>query len=245
MLAEYLTPAVYVTAASALFILGYLIINQVMLRLVMMAGNVSYIAYYATAADTPLWGAIYGTILMIVANIIGLSALYFRNASFSVPGKHADIYEFFAPVRPGDFRALMRLGTRTTTTEEVVLSREGEPIDHLYYVLRGTARVIKGQVAFGMPGPTFTGEVAYLLHRTSVATTIVPAGTELIMWNTEDLRQATRRKPRIKLALDAVISRDLAMKVSYAVAPPDLAAIDVEPMQKGPVHAPAPLHQKR
>lgn len=243
MLADVLTPTFYIIAASTLFIVGYLIINQVFLRLVMMLGNIAYIGYYATAADTPLWGAIYGSILMVVANIIGLTALYMRNAAFSIPGKHADIYDLFAPARPGDFRALMRLGNRRILTEETILSREGLPIDHLYYIIKGTARVIKGKAAFPMPGPVFTGEVAYLLNRDSVATTIVPAGSEIIAWNTENLRRKMKRKPRIKLALDAIISRDLAIKVSYAVAPPSNA---VEPVtQKGPVHAPAPMHQKR
>lgn len=242
MIETVLTPTFYIVAASTLFIIGYLIINQVILRLVMMAGNISYIAYYATAADTPLWGAIYGTILMIAANIIGLTALYMRNASFSVPGKHADIFELFAPVRPGDFRALMRLGHRRILTEETILSREGLPIDHLYYIIKGTAHVVKGKSAFPMPAPVFTGEVAYLLGRDSVATTIVPAGAEIISWSTEDLRLATKRKPRIKLALDAIISRDLATKVSFAVAPPSDAVKPVT--QKGPVNTPALLHQK-
>ncbi len=241
MLTDLLTPAVYVTLASALFTVGYLIINQVYLRLVMMAGSFCYIAYYATAADTPLWGAIYGSILMILTNIIGLCALYLRNANISVPGRHADIYPLFSPVRPGDFRALMRLGTRETLSEETILSREGEPIDKLYFIVAGKAQIIKRGTAFPMNGPVFTGEVAYLLGGPSVATTIVPAGAQIIWWDTTILRNAETKRPRIKLALDAVISRDLATKVSFAVAPPDRAFI---PMEKGPVHAPALVHQK-
>lgn len=241
MLADFLTPTFYIFAASALFIIGYLIIHQVTLRLVMMLGNFSYIGYYATAADTPLWGAIYGTILMIIANVIGLTALYVRNASFSVPGKHADVYPLFAPVRPGDFRSLMRLGTRSVLTEERIITREGQPLSKLYFIVSGEVQVVKREHAFPMRGPFFTGEVAYLLGGNSVATTIAPAGTELITWNTEDLRRASARKPRIKLALDAVISKDLATKVSFAVAPSTAVPV---PMKKGPVQAPTPVHQK-
>lgn len=239
---EIFTPAFYITAASSLFIVGYLIINQVILRLVMMVGNFSYIAYYATAADTPLWGAIYGTVVMICANIVGLCALHLRNASFSIPGQHSDIYDLFTPARPGDFRALMRLGERRIVTRETVLTQENMPIDELFFIVKGAARVVKGGMAFSVPGPTFTGEVAYLLDRNSVATTIVPAGTEIITWKTETLRRVTKRKPRIKLALDAIISRDLAMKVSHAVPPPSQTY--TIPNEKGPVHAPAPLHRK-
>jgi hypothetical protein len=38
-------------------------------------------------------------------------------------------------------------------------------------------------------------------------------------WNVNDLAKAAARKPQIKLALDAVISQDLARKVALAVAP--------------------------
>lgn len=240
MLADIFPPAVWVTLAGALFTLGYLVINQVLLRLVLMVGSFCYIGYYATAADTPLWGAIYGSILMICTNLLGLCALYLRNASISVPNANSDIYHLFAPVRPGDFRALMRLGERQILTKERILTREGEALEKLYYIVSGTSQVVKGNSAFPVPGPVFVGEVAYLLQSTSSATTIVPAGAEIIVWDVPKLRKAMKRRPRIELALDAVISKDLATKVYYSVAPQSLSS---PAMQKEPANSPAPLKE--
>ncbi len=222
----------WIFLASAAFIIGYLIINQVALRLVMMAGSAFYIVYYAVASDTPLWGAIYGSILMIVANLIGLSALYLRNTHISVPKSCEDIYPLFYPAQPGDFRALMRIGQRRVLQDEQIITREGQPLNKLYFIVRGTAQVIKRRSAFQVPGPVFAGEVAYLLETTSSATMILPAGAEVIEWDVQTLRKAVRRKPRIKLALDAVISRDLANKVSLSVAPEEFGAVR---MQAAPV----------
>jgi hypothetical protein len=53
----------------------------------------------------------------------------------------------------------------------------------------------------------------------SAATTILPAGTEIVIWSRAVLARNTRTAPRLKLAFDALISRDLAVKVSHAVSP--------------------------
>lgn len=216
---DFLTPAFWVAAAGGLFTLGYLIINQVMLRVVMLLGSVCYIVYYATAADEPLWWAIYGSLLMILANLIGLFALLWRNALWALPSAHKDIFTLFGPMRPGDFRTLMTLGHRLKVTEPMQPTREGEPLDRLYFLASGKVRVTKMGSVFHMEGPLFMGEVAYLLNRNSTATSDVLAGAELVYWDRKVLDTAIAKSPRIKLALDAMISQDLATKVSFAVAP--------------------------
>ena len=219
MILDLVSPSVWIALAGALFTLGYLIINQVTLRIVMLLGSLCYIAYYATAAEDPLWGAIYGSILMIVANLIGLFALLWRNAMWSLPKAHKDIFPLFAPMRPGDFRTLMRLGQRYTADQSGEVTREGAKLDKLYFLISGKVKVEKMGSSFHMEGPLFMGEVAYLLQSGSAATTYVLEGSEIVSWERADLEKAINRRPRIKLALDAMISNDLARKVSYAVAP--------------------------
>ena len=213
------TPDVLILIAGGLFTLGYLIINQVVLRLMIMAGSVAYIAYYATAADEPLWGAIYSSLIMMGANALGLIALYVRNARWTVPRPHRDIYDLFAPLPPGDFRRLMRLATRYKTTQPQVVTTLGEPTDTVYFVINGTFEAEKFNLRFQMTGPTFVGEVAYLMGKVSAATTHFPKDLEVIAWDRAMLNRAARKDPSLKLALEAVMSRDLAHKVALAVAP--------------------------
>lgn len=216
---EVLTPTVLVTAAGGLFTLGYLIINQMVMRIVLLMGSLAYIAYYATAADEPLWGAIYTSFIMIGANLLGMAGLALRNAKFTVPHGFDDIYPDFAPLLPGDFRALMRLARRRTMDQQTTLSREGAVLDRLYYVVSGVPVVTKMGATFPLAERIFVGEVAYLTGKGSAATTQVPAGAEVLEWDLAQLRHVAERRPRVKLALDAVISRDLARKVALAVAP--------------------------
>ena len=216
---DILTPTVLVTLAGGLYALGLLIINQMLLRLMILAGSIAYLGYYWTASDTPLWGAIYTTAILMAANMIGMASLLLRNASFAVPRGFTDIYPNFAPLLPGDFRTLMHLGKRITLDKDTVLSREGTPQDKIYFIINGIPTVTKMGTSFPMAERIFVGEVAYLTGKGSAATTSVKAGTEVMVWDLKKLRKAEKQKPRIKLALDAVISQDLARKVALAVAP--------------------------
>jgi len=214
-----LDPATLITLAGTIQVFGYLLINQTYLRLTMLCSTSVYIAYYFHAAETPLWGAITVSSLTLVTILIGLAALYLRNARFSVPEQHQDIYHLFDELQPGDFRKVMRLANRETVGEQRTVTTEGESPDQLIFVTKGTFLVEKGTMHFDVPGPTFIGEVAYLRNGESAATTILPPGVEIVTWSRETLRRQMRTSPRLKLALDALISRDLATKVSLAVSP--------------------------
>ncbi|MEO1639227.1 MAG: cyclic nucleotide-binding domain-containing protein [Pseudomonadota bacterium] len=236
MLPQFLSPSVLIILAGCVQIFGYLLINQTYLRLTMLCSTSLYILYYMTVAETPLWDAVTLSSLTMVAILLGLAALYARNARWSVPEAHRDIYPLFDDLEPGDFRKVMRLATRRTTQTEEVVTVQGEHPTHLYFVTNGTFHVQKGTVRFDVPGPTFVGEVAYLRNTPSAATTVFPAGVEVVMWSREALRKSTRTNPRIKLALDALISRDLANKVGLAVSPD---AVSDTANEKGPAAMPA------
>jgi CRP-like cAMP-binding protein len=145
--------------------------------------------------------------------------LLLRNASFTVPHGFSDIYPDFQPLRPGEFRNLMQLSKRRVLAAETVVTREGARLDHIYYVISGMPVVTKMGTSFPMAERIFVGEVAYLTGKGSAATTTLPKGAEVLEWDLGKLSRAAARRPHIKLALDAVISRDLARKVALAVAP--------------------------
>lgn len=219
MISDFLPPSTMILMAGAVQMLGYLLINQTYLRLTMLCSTSLYILYYFHAAETPLWGAITVSSLTMVTILIGLAALYARNASFAVREAHKDIYPLFDELLPGDFRKVMQSATRETVKQERVVTRENEDPDDLIFVVSGTFFVEKAGVRFDVPGPTFIGEVAYLRSSKSAATTTLPAGVEIVVWSRATLDRQTRRAPRLKLALKSLISRDLATKVSPAVSP--------------------------
>lgn len=200
-----------------MFALSYLIINQIILRLGITVGTLLYIWYYAVAADTPLWAAIWTSVIMGIANLIGLAQLLVRRSEIALPKRHKDIYHYFSTLLPGDFRDVVKLAERRTNDAPLVMTKEGEPVTSLYFLISGRTSVDKAGEEFGLPEGIFIGEVAYLTNRVASATTTAPVGSEILEWNFASLRRKAAKDSRFKLALEAVISNDMADKVTLAV----------------------------
>lgn len=220
MIPDWITPQTLVLIAGALHVLGYLVIHQVALRLLLLTGTAVYVLYYMTAAETPLWDAVYMALAMGAANLIGLGSLFWRRSELAIPSRHRDIYDHFQDhLPPGDFRDLVSLAERVTLDEDAVLTTEHDPVPALYYVVSGKIEIEKHGEVFAMPAGVFVGEVAYLTGRVSSATTRLKKGAEMLVWDPARLRRRADRAARFKLALEAMISKDLALKVAFAVAP--------------------------
>lgn len=221
-------PDVLIWLAAGSYVVGYLIINQAVLRLLLFLGTLFYIGYYATVSEAPLWAAIWTSVLLGVANLIGLGMLMMRRSQWSIRAGDRVLYDHFDHMLPGDFSLIMRHCWRETVTERRMVTREGAPADYLYYLVSGSAQVDKAGHSFALPDTVFIGEVSYLLGSAASATTVVEPGSELLIWDRADIARRTRRNPRFGLALDAAISLDMARKVALAVAPaaPDMARFD-------------------
>ena len=216
---DFLPPGQIAYIAGGLFVLAYLIINQVIMRSILLLGTAFYIWYYFVAASTPLWEAIQLSLMMGTANLIGLLGLLARRSKLAIPAAHKDIYTHFADLPPGDFRDLMKLADRRVLSAEECVSEEGALPKYLTYVISGAMRVQKMGDEFQMPAGVFVGEVAYLNNTNSAASTWVNEGSEILQWDVSALRRKAARKDRFRLALEAVLSKDLAAKVAFAVAP--------------------------
>ena len=213
------SPASFVHLAVTCYILGLLTRRELLLRSFILLGTFFYILYYYFIAETPLWEAIWTSVIMGLANLIGLAALLVGRSPLSIPAANRDLYPRFQHLPPGDFGAIVRRAQRRVLTEAEVVTREGHVVDRLTYVISGVADVEKRGESFKLPPGLFSGEVAFMTGGTSVATTTLPPGAEILQWDFGTLKTLAARRPRFKLALEAMISRDLAMKVGMAVAP--------------------------
>ncbi|MAZ15974.1 MAG: cyclic nucleotide-binding protein [Ahrensia sp.] len=212
-------PDYLVACAGFIYIVAFLIINQIVLRCMLLVGSAFYVAYYAVVAGEPLWMAIFTNIGISTANFLGLLILIFSRSRLAIPKEHSDIYPVFSLLPPGDFRTLIRLGRRRVLNEDAVLTRDGAPVDTLYFVLRGEVVAEKRGETFMLPERIFIGEVGYLTRDGASATTRLAKGGEVLEWDVARLRAKAKQSARFNLALDALISKDLAAKVSRAGAP--------------------------
>lgn len=217
LLDDLMTPENLVYLAGAFYVTGMAITNQIILRMLVLSGTFVYLLYYFTIGDAPLWQAIYVSLMIAVANLGGLTSLMARRSRFAIPRAHSDIYYDFPHLPPGDFRALMQLAKRYTVAEDKQVTTEGEAGQKLYFILKGSILIRKGEQAFTLPPKIFLGEVAFLTGVPSSATVWIEEGAEILEWRFDELRRKCMRNPRFKLALEAAISIDLADKVARSM----------------------------
>ena len=213
-----MTADILVYAAGAVQAFGFLITDQLRLRIVTLVGTFLYMLYYATVAETPLWGALLASAAIGVANGVGMLQLILRDHKWRVPRQHMDLLPLFGQIPVGDFRTLTRLGNRRRIPKRELFTREGQPNPRLVYLISGSAEITKQDTSFTVTGPCFLGEVGFLRQSPPRATTHLCPGAEIMAWEASELQTAGHRDSRLGLSLRAMISDDMASKVTNSVA---------------------------
>ena len=113
----------------------------------------------------------------------------------------------------------MKFANRHVTEKDQTITTEGKENDYLYYILSGSLSASKLKQKFDLPARIFVGEVAYMTGQVASATTKLNKGAEILRWDIAELRERAAKDDRFRLALDALVSSDLARKVTAAVAP--------------------------
>lgn len=209
------------------YVAGLLFKDQVVLRLLVMVGTVFYIAYYYFHPAEPLWGAIYASLMIIIANFIGLMRLIYSRLPVAIRPEHEAIRKALPGLEPGEFRTLMRYGTLERTDSDVVLTKENVPLTELFFIIEGAPIGEKDDIPFKIQSGEFVGEVAFMLDDAASATVVLPGGGLFMRWDTPKLRRLINDRPQLARAFEALIGRDMARKVA--------GSIRIELVQRDPV----------
>lgn len=204
-------------AATSLQVLGFLVRQQIILRVMVLCGTALFVLYYYFHLGEPQWAAVMGSSLIGCANLTGLIMLIYSRIPIGLHGVQREMFDAFGTIQPGQFQKLMKIGRLRESTDPIILTREGERSDKLYYVLHGRPRIEKGEASFRIDGRVFIAEIGYYLNVPASATVLLPEGGVIFEWDREKLLKATNRNPNLRQAFDALITRDLAQKVALSI----------------------------
>ena len=210
------------------YVLGFLFRDQIILRLLVLVGTVLYIAYYYFHPAEPLWGAIYASLLIGAATLIGLFRVVYNRLQIGISAQHWPIFETLKGLEPGEFRRLIRIGEVRQCDEVLELTREGETPENLYFIMSGDAEVEKGDRIFPIGSGEFVGEISFVMNAPASATVRLPAGGVFVQWPQDALRAEVRRCPQLQAAFEALIGRDMARKIAVGVRIPTEDAVEAK-----------------
>jgi len=84
-----------------------------------------------------------------------------------------------------------------------MLTREGEPVDHLYYLAEGEARVLSGEIEVGRCGKgDLVGELTVLSGETASATVVLETPARFWCAPADDLRPYVEAHEEIRRAIE-------------------------------------------
>jgi CRP-like cAMP-binding protein len=204
---------ILVHVGAFLFLLAYLVRDQILLRGLIILGTVFYIIYYFFM-ETPLWSALLWNSSFVVINLIMIVVIYSDRASFVMTEREKKLYQVFTTLSPGEFKKLLKIADWFDGSSEEQITTEGEIPECLYFIIDGEALITRDDKKFLVGPNVFIGELAYLIKKPATATVKLTEKVVGISWKTSSLTKLLASKPQMKIAFDGLLNQDLAAKLA-------------------------------
>jgi CRP-like cAMP-binding protein len=229
-----------VHVAALLFLLGFLSRDQFIMRGLILLGDLLYIVYFYFAPEEPLWGGIFWSVMFAIANVAMIWLIFFDEVQFSLRADERKLFDLLADLTPGQFRKLLKAGRQEVAPSPLVITRENEPSNALYFVIDGKVTIGKGGHRMVSEAKTFIGEIAFLLSRPATATVTLETGCHYCVWDSKALHNVLDGNAALKTALSAAMNRKLAEKVAQAGVLTDIIGDTLEAPGTAALKAKAP-----
>jgi CRP-like cAMP-binding protein len=215
-----------VHVAALLFLLGFLFRDQFIMRGLILLGDLLYILYFYFAPEEPLWGGIFWSALFAIANVVMIWLIFFDEVQFSLRADERKLFDLLGDLTPGQFRKLLKAGRQEVAIAPLVITRENEPSNALYFVVDGQVTIGKGGHLMVSEAKTFIGEIAFLLSRPATATVTLETGCHYCVWDSKALHSVLNSNPALRTALSAI--NRLAEKVAKPGVLTDITGDDLK-----------------
>ena len=204
---------ILVHIGAFLFLLAYLVRDQILLRGLIILGTVFYIVYYFFM-ETPLWSALLWNSSFVVINLIMIGVIYSDRASFVMSEREKKLYQVFNTLSPGEFKKLLKIADWFDGSSEEQITTEGEVPARLYFIIDGEALIARDDKKFFVGPSVFIGELVYLIKKPATATVKLTDKVVGISWKTSSLIKLLASNPQMKIAFDGLLNQDLAAKLA-------------------------------
>ncbi len=154
-------------------------------------------------------------ITWIAISMIGIARMYVLGITSRFSNQERQFMRHMADgLSEHRARALLDTGIWLNAEPGTVLTREGQPVDHLSFVASGNARVIVGgkTIATSDAGMAI-GEITYLSGEPATATVEVTEPMRLIRFDADKLRTFLQKNPDIAAVLEQNMANHLRSKL--------------------------------
>ena len=219
MLAPYLVHIGYTLMLLALLARDVLWLRAL---LVVAQANLCLYSYFRGIDSIAIWNAVF-----VLINTVWVIRILRQRRAVQLPPELERIrQDHFLALDPPDFLRLWRMGQRQTLAGSL-LTRQGEAVPALYFLLRGTVAVRQaGRELTRLGAGDFVAEMSLLTGAVATADAAAVGEVELMLWPVEGLRQLRAGNAALWARIQSVLGHDLVAKIqkASAAAPTAMAA---------------------
>ena len=195
--------------------------DMLLLRLLGVASGVFGLAYNYLVPGGPLWLVLFWLSVFLTIHLWRIFEIVRerRSVKFSEEERmlHDSVFRGFDAV---EFMALLNIAERPVFAPGDVLAEAGVAPDRLYIVIEGEAAVFRDNAEIArIGGGGAIGEIAFLHDRPASATVKAATRLRCLAFRTEPLKRLLAGRPGMRLSMTALLSGDLARKLTAPHAP--------------------------
>ncbi len=212
-------PADYlVHFSNVLLLVSYSVRDMLWLRWFAVAAAITNIPYFLLQRDV-LWPPILWAAVFTGINLVQIARLYLARRPVVLSADEQTLYDMaFRAIRPREFVSLLMTGAWRDLAAGETLLAEGTPVASICIPIRGNVSVSRGGRAVAtMPPGKIIGTALALSGDPSPITAQLEESGRGMCWRLHDLRSFLDRRPDLRVALQSLVSRDLAAKVEQLV----------------------------
>ena len=196
-----------------LLVASMLMRTLIALRVLVIASALVAIVYAVVWLNDPV-SSFWETLLVIV-NVVQITLEWLKNrrARFSAEERKF-VSERLSNLSFGDARHVLNMGVWVDGPPGTVLTRQGEKVPHLVYLVSGEVSIEVDGVRVGacMSG-NYIGEMSVLEGGSASATATVSVPSRYWLISADQLRALHLKAPNIAAAFEVGIARDLRTKI--------------------------------
>jgi hypothetical protein len=190
--------------------------SMALLRIFTVVSSMLYVVYFYAVLPEPLWLNVFSEGALVVLNAVMLMILVFNQRKIRFSEEEKEIYNgVFSRLSPFEFFKLVKAGHWKDYEPGEILLNKGEPAPSIFFIYNGEARVqINEGRAVRLFDGAFIGEMSFSLDKPANADVIVETPSRILYWSQDELRAFLKRNPAMKNHFSAIITEDLAKKLS-------------------------------
>jgi CRP-like cAMP-binding protein len=200
--------------SNILLLVSYSVRDMLWLRWFAVAAALTNMPYFLLQ-QTVLWPPILWALVFTAINLYQITRIYLERRPVVLSSDEQRLYDLgFRSLRPREFLSLTLVGEWKNATAGEKILAEGEPVSRLCIPISGSAEVRKGGKSVGTLEPgQIVGTALALTGSPSPVEAMFTGSARYMSWPVATLRTFIDKRPDLRVALQGLLSRDLAGKL--------------------------------